>query len=282
MRNLDGRRSRWSGHYGNIRSAVFDCLSYLTDAFYFCNDFLDGTVFIEIRIDCHVDRAFLGQQVARYHGAVVASDGDVGESVVRADFRIVIEERHREVRKRGALFFRCPEVIHRQLAAGRIEDIGFVGNLFLRCFVCHTFQCVERRRKILEDHGHGIGLQLGGNIAEVIGLDVQLAERAFEYPACLVERGFNLVVLLAEEECVEPFLVAFIFFGTDLCKTGLRIVILVDSVICTVCPEHEVVGLLGHQTQVTERGLTAGYGRDFPFAVQCTVPIDFQNTAVDH
>ena len=135
-------------------------------------------------------------------------------------------------------------------------------------------------KKILEDHGHGIGLQLGGNIAEVIGLDVQLAERAFEYPACLVERGFNLVVLLAEEECVEPFLVAFIFFGTDLCKTGLRIVILVDSVICTVCPEHEVVGLRGYQTQIIECNLLVAY-RLHDTVVKLVAVVDFQNTAVD-
>ena len=280
VRNLDGRRSRWSGRYGNIRSAVFDCLSYLTDAFYFRNHFINGTVCIEIRIDRHADRAFLGQQVARHIGAVVASDGNVGESVVRADRRSVIEERHREVGKRG-LGFRGPEEVHRDRTVGLGQltcRIGHVGRSahFAR-------QGVERRGQSLESDTVARGLQrLVFDFVQVVGLYHQQTERTLQGYR-FRERTGNFETLFGEKRVA---LVAVAHERPDF-RDRLQIRRIVDLVrkvafaaLGAVGPEDEVVGLRRYEPQVIERNRLAAHAL-FDAIVQLVAVVDFQNTAVD-
>ena len=162
----------------DIGRTAFESRLDISRAFYFRNHFLNGAFRIEIRIDRHADRSFLGQQVARYIGAVVASDGNVGEGVVGADFRAVVEERHREIGERG-LGFRGPEEVHRDRAVvfGQLfRRIGHVGRTahFAR-------QGVERRGHSLESDLVSRGLQrLVLDFVQVVGLYHQQAERTLQ------------------------------------------------------------------------------------------------------
>ena len=162
----------------NIGRAALECLLDIFRTFYFCNDFLDGAVFIEFRVDRHTDRALLGQQVTRYVGAVITSDGNIGESVVRADFRAVVVERHREVGERG-LAIVGPEEVHRDRAVvfGQLRcRIGHLGRTahFAR-------QGVERCGEALESDRVSRRFQrLVLDFVQVVGLYHQQTERTLQ------------------------------------------------------------------------------------------------------
>ena len=127
---------------------------------------------IELRIDRHVERTLLGQQITRYHGAVVAADGNALEVAVGRELvACCIEERHLEVGQRS-LFDRRPDVVHRQLAGG-VEHVGRVFHGSRAAFLAR--QCIERGRKRREIHLNLRGYQVGrvvGNRCEVERLHV--------------------------------------------------------------------------------------------------------------
>ena len=233
--------------------------------------------FVEIRIDLDGDIALLGQQITRYHGAVVAADGNALEIAVGRDlFTCCIEERHLEVGQRS-LFDRRPDVVHRQLAGG-VEHVGRVFHGSLAAFLAR--QCVERVRKRREIHFHLRGFQVGrvvGNRREVERLHVQLAEGTAERERLREGLG-NRVVFLAEEEGVELVVVAGV-----VCIRSQRDCAQVIGLVAglrAVGPEYEVILLLSHQPQVERCGV-ARYRCGLLLPVGLAVPVDLEQAAVD-
>ena len=133
---------------------------------------VDDVGLVELRIDRHVERTLFGQQITRYHGAVVAADGNALEVAVGRELvACCIEERHLEVGQRS-LFDRRPDVVHRQLAGG-VEHVGRVFHGSRAAFLAR--QCIERGRKRREIHLNLRGYQVGrvvGNRCEVERLHV--------------------------------------------------------------------------------------------------------------
>ena len=107
--------------------------------------------FVEIRIDLDGDIALLGQQITRYHGAVVAADRNILEVAVGRNFSRAVEERHRKIGQRS-LLDGGPDIVDRQIAIGA----EYVGGIFHRS--CRradlAFFGVERSRNGRESHFH--------------------------------------------------------------------------------------------------------------------------------
>ena len=130
---------------------------------------------IELRIDRHVERTLFGQQITRYHGAVVAADRNILEVAVGRNFDRAVEECHRKIGQRSLLNGR-PDIVDRQIAIGA----EYVGGIFHRIRRCAdlAFSGVERSRNGRESHFNLRRLQIGGgNRSHVERFDVQLTER---------------------------------------------------------------------------------------------------------
>ena len=136
---------------------------------------VDDVGLVELRIDRHVERTLFGQQITRYHGAVVAADRNILEVAVGRNFDRAVEECHRKIGQRSLLNGR-PDIVDRQIAIGA----EYVGGIFHRIRRCAdlAFSGVERSRNGRESHFNLRRLQIGGgNRSHVERFDVQLTER---------------------------------------------------------------------------------------------------------